>query len=51
MNDVDQHSQASTDINHEEMFEIPPRSIFHYEIPNLSNMLYEYTNKEKDIIE
>ena len=23
----------------------------HYEVPSLSSMLYEYTNKEKDIVE
>lgn len=23
----------------------------HYEVPNLSSMLYEYTNREKDIVE
>ena len=27
------------------------QKIKHYEVPNLSSMLYEYTNKEKDYVE
>ena len=25
-------------------------SVKHYEVPNLSSMLYEYTNREKDYV-
>ena len=27
------------------------QQVRHYEVPNLSSMLYEYTNREKDYVE
>jgi len=27
-----------------------PRAVKHYEVPNLSSMLYEFTNKERDYV-
>ena len=31
--------------------DVPNGTTAHYQIPNLSNMLYEYTNKEREIVE
>lgn len=33
------------------MFSAQERKVKHYEVPNMSSMLYEYTNREKDYVE
>ena len=50
-NDENSSSFANDGLRSQDRRELRTAPLKHYEVPNLTSMLYEYTNREKDTVQ